>query len=261
MYKLGVALSGGGAKGFAHLGVLQRMYEIGLKPEILSGTSAGAFAAALVADGRTPKEAIEIFEDLSFQEFVKIGIPQAGLFKTSKFHGFLKKYLKSVKIEDLEIPVRIMATDIEHGELKEFKTGNLADAVVASCSVPIVFSPMEIKGRHYVDGGLLKNFPVTNIRKECEKIIGVNVSPILRAEYKNSIKYVAERSFHYMSSSNTFMDKKACDYLIESSDLTSYSMFDLDHVMEIFNAGYKLASTYFEDNEDKLIKDFPELHL
>lgn len=258
-YRLGVALSGGGAKGFAHLGVLQALNEKGLYPEIISGTSAGAFAGVLYADGYTPREISTFFQNKVFGEFAEFTIPHGGFFKSDRFHSFLKKYLKAKTFEDLKIPLYTVATDIEYGESKVFTTGPLIPAVIASCSVPIIFRPVEINEHYYVDGGLFKNFPVSVIRKECVKIIGVNVSPLTRAEFKSSIKYIAERSFHYMSVSNTLLDRNLCDYLIESASLSKYSMFDLDHVEEIYQAGYELAINYLEENRDSLEKDFPDI--
>ena len=99
---------------------------------------------------------------------------------------------------------------------------------------------------------------MSTIRKECVKIIGVNVSPLTRAEFKSSIKYITERSFHYMSVSNTLLDRNLCDYLIESPSLSQYSMFDLDHVEEIYQVGYGLAINFLEENKDSLKKDFPD---
>jgi NTE family protein len=258
-YKLGVALSGGGAKGFAHLGVLQALNERGLYPEVISGTSAGAFAGVLYADGHTPKEISTFFQKKVFREFAEFTIPHGGFFKSDRLRSFLKKHLRAKTFEDLQIPLHTIATDIEHGESKVFSSGPLIPAVIASCSVPIVFRPVEINEHYYVDGGLFKNFPVSTIRRECTKIIGVNVSPITKAEFRSSIKYIAERSFHYMSGSNTLLDRNLCDYLIESTSLSKYSMFDLEHVEEIYQAGYDLTMTFFDEKKDALIKDFPNI--
>jgi NTE family protein len=261
IYKLGIALSGGGAKGFAHLGVLQVLNEKGLYPEVIAGTSAGAFAGVLYADGHTPKEILTFFRKKVFWEFAEFTIPHGGFFKSDRLRSFLKKHLRAKTFEDLKVPLHAVTTDIEHGESKVFSSGPLIPAVIASCSVPVIFRPVEINQRYYVDGGLFKNFPVSTIRRECEKIIGVNVSPITKADFRSSIKYIAERSFHYMSGSNTLLDRNLCDYLIESTSLSRYSMFDLDHVEEIYQAGYDLTMNFFKENRGLLVKDFPGVAL
>lgn len=258
-YNLGIALSGGGAKGFAHLGVLQALNEKGLYPEIISGTSAGAFAGVLYADGYSPEEILSFFQKKVFREFAEFTIPHGGFFKSDGFRTFLKKHLRAKTFEELKIPLHAVTTDIEHGESKVFSSGPLIPAVVASCSVPIVFRPVEINKRFYVDGGLLKNFPVSTIRDECYKVVGVNVSPLTKAEFRSSIKYIAERSFHYMSVSNTMLDRNLCDYLIESASLSKYSMFDLEHTYEIYQAGYDLTMEFFKEKKDILIKDFADI--
>lgn len=256
IYKLGLALSGGGAKGFAHLGVMQALNEQGLYPEIISGTSAGAFAGVFYADGYTPEEILSFFKMMKFKGFAELTIPRCGFFKTTGFQTFLKRHLRARTFEELRLPLRVVATDIEHGKSHIFTKGELIPAIIASCSVPIVFTPVEMNGHYYVDGGLFKNFPVSVIRKECTKIVGVNVSPITAMEYKPSMKYMLERSFHYMSGSNTLLDRNLCDYLIESSDLLGYSMFDLEHVDEIYQVGYDLATKYLEDNKKSMANDF-----
>jgi NTE family protein len=255
-YKLGYALSGGGSKGFAHLGVIQALTEYGLKPDLISGTSAGAFAGVLYADGHSPKDILTFFEKKAFREFAEFTIPKAGFFKNTRFNDFLKRHLKARTFEELQIPLHVVTTDIEKGESRVFNSGPLIHTIIASCTVPIIFTPVQIDGRHYVDGGLFKNFPVSVIRKKCDKIIGVNVSPLTVSEYKDSLKYIAERSFHYMSTSNTLLDRNLCDYLIESSQLSKYSMFDLDHVEEIYELGYTMACEFIEKHKDLIKKDF-----
>jgi len=240
-YSLGVALSGGGAKGFAHLGVFQALDEYGIKPDIIAGTSAGSLAGVLYADGHSPHDIVSFFQGKEFRDFAAFSIPQGGLFKSGKLHSFLKRHLKARSFDELKIPMRVVATNIEQGVSVTFDSGLLIPAVVASCAYPVVFTPVEIEGEHYVDGGVFKNFPVSVIREDCEKIIGVNVSPLTVQKYKNSILYVVERSFHYMSLSNTLEDRLLCDVLIESTKVSKFSTFTLDHIQEIFDIGYKIA--------------------
>ncbi|MDH6353770.1 NTE family protein [Dysgonomonas sp. PH5-45] len=240
-HKLGLALSGGGAKGFAHLGVMKALEERYIHPNIISGTSAGALAGVLYADGYSPMEIAELFKNKGFKEFAKFTIPQAGIFKSDGIYDFLKKHLRAKTFEGLNIPLRVVATDIERGTSVVFSEGPVIDAVVASCSFPIIFTPKEIKGRHYVDGGLFRNFPVSVIRQECEKVIGVNVTPLTHEKYRNSMIHIAERTYHYMSIGNTMGDRKLCDILIESTDVSKFAMFSLDHIDEIIKIGYDIA--------------------
>lgn len=254
-YTLGIALSGGGAKGLAHLGVIQALKEAGISPDLISGTSAGALAGVLIADGHEPREIVTFFQEKAFTKFAQITVPKSGLFKSTRFYSFLEEHLRAKTFEELKIPLNVVATDIERGKSHTFVSGDLIPAVIASCSFPIIFTPVVINDRHYVDGGLFKNFPVSIIRKKCEKIIGVNVSPLNLAEYKDSIKYILERSYHYLSVSNTLLDRTLCDHLLELNNLSKYPMFDLDHCQEIFDKGYEFTTKYLEENAKSLKKD------
>ena len=101
-------------------------------------------------------------------------------------------------------------------------------------------------GVHYVDGGLFHNFPVSIIREECERIIGVNVSPLIPQKYKQTIFHIAERSYHYMFRANTLEDREMCDVLIEAEEFGLYKTFDLENVDVICNIGYSAAARCFE---------------
>ncbi len=253
-YRLGLALSGGGAKGFAHLGVFKIMEESGLKPDIIAGTSVGALMGALYADGYSAEEITLMFSGREFSEFAQLQLPKSGLFDSRRFSDFLKRHLRTKKIEDLSVPLVIVATDLDNGTSHEFRSGNIVEAVTASCSIPIIFNPVVINGTHYVDGGLFRNFPVTNIREECERVIGVNVSPLVPQKYKQTILHIAERSYHYMFRANTLKDRLLCDVLIEAEEFGMYKTFDLENVELIARIGYDAAAKAFEKvvNENKI---------
>lgn len=247
---LGYALSGGGAKGFAHLGALKVLEKCGLKPDVIAGTSAGALAGVFYADGFHPDEIVELFRKKEFREFIEFTLPTAGFFKSTGLHNFLKKNLRSQRFEDLQIPFYAVATDWDRATTVAFSNGDdLVDAVVASCSLPIVFYPQIIHDVPYVDGGLLKNFPVSVIRKKCKYVIGVNVSLILPAPEKHNIRRMLERAFNLMSNSNTLIDKAYCDILIETTGIEKYSMFDLQNQTKIMDAGYHCAALTMSKNE------------
>lgn len=246
---LGYALGGGGARGFAHLGALQVFETFQLKPDVIIGTSAGALAGVFYADGFTPEEIADLFKKRNFKEFVEFTIPKSGLFKTREIKRFLKNNLRSKKFEQLNIPFKAVATDWENARIKVFEQGDkLIEAVVASCSVPIVFKPVDIDGIPYVDGGLLKNFPVSLIRRSCRFVIGVNVSVINPYPEKINLKTTTERMFKMMSNSNAIADRFLCDILVETSFSEQYFMFDLKNIETIMESGYIAAA-------DEMVKE------
>ena len=169
----------------------------------------------------------------------KLQIPDGGFFKIDAFQKFITKKLRAKTFEELKIPLRIVATDLDKGRSVVFSTGKLIEPIVASCSIPVLFSPKIIDGVHYVDGGVLKNFPVSTIRDDCEKVIGVNASPLVADDYKTTILNVAARSYHFMFKANILHDKELCDLLIEPIDMGNYEIFNVDKGREIFELGYR----------------------
>lgn len=255
-YARGLALSGGGAKGFAHLGALALLEEKGLKPDLIIGTSVGSIMGVLYADGYTPSEIKKLFTGREFSEFAEIQVPKSGLFSSRRFRNFLNKHLRAKTFEELQMPLIVVATDLDNGQSVEFSSGSLVDAVLASSSIPILFNPVFIDGICYVDGGIFRNFPVANIRYYCDMVIGVNVSPLVPLAYKKTILNIAERSYHYMFRANTVEDRELCDILIESTKFGDIRMFDLQNVEQISKLGYDAAK---EAVEDAAKKGFPLL--
>ena len=180
-----------------------------------------------------------MFIKKEFRQFVEFSIPKTGLFKSTGLHGFLKKNLRSKRFEDLNIPFYVITTDWNKARTAIFSEGDdLIDAVVASCSVPVVFTPQYINGKPYVDGGLLKNLPVSVIRRKSRYVIGVNVSTMIPPAEKDNIRTMMERTFNLMSNSNTIIDKSYCDILIEVKGMEKYKMFDLTNMSAISDLGY-----------------------
>jgi len=266
-YKIGLALSGGGAKGFAHIGVLKLLEECGIKPDIIAGTSVGALMGSLFADGYTADEIKVMFNGREFQDFAQFQLPKSGLFDSSRFSHFMKRNLRAATFEELKTKMIVVTTDLDNGKCHLFSSGPIAEPVRASCSVPIIFSPVIINGTHYVDGGIFHNFPVSIIRDQCEIVIGVNVSPYTSQNYNKNIYSIAERSYHYLFKANTEDDRLNCDILIETEEFAQYKMFDLKNVNLIAHIGYITAVNAFETfllkqkNNADIIALPPELNM
>lgn len=240
-YHIGLALSGGGARGFAHVGVLRAFEERGIKPDIIAGTSAGSIIAALYADGYTPHHILQLFGELNVNELVDVTIPKSSLLKFDKFVKFLERRLQARNVEDLKIPVLITATDFDNGKSIAFDKGPLPIRIAASCAIPIVFAPVVIDGVHYVDGGVLRNLPATHLRDICDVVIGVNVSPMEHQQYEQNLLSIADRAYNFLSCGNVFPDIALCDVLIESQDISHYNVFDLREQVRIEELGYAQA--------------------
>lgn len=241
---IGLALGGGGAKGFSHIGVLMAMKEYGMVPDIMSGVSAGSIASVLYAAGLTPAEIMECFvEAQNFGDFTEWSIPTAGIFKLDKFAKLLDSWLPVKNLEELKIPTIVCATNLTKGIQVGWRKGKIVERVVASCSVPVIFKPVRINGEYYVDGGVLHNLPAWAIRNECDILIGSNCSPLNRKyRYKNSILDIASRSFSLSMKANTIHDMAICDYVIKPVALSDTKLFDLKALHRNVNRGYEAAT-------------------
>ena len=239
-YRLGIALSGGGARGFAHAGALMAIEDAGLKPDAVAGVSAGSVIAVLYPAGVKPLRMAEIFARMSFRDFVSIDFGRGGLFNIERFEDFVLRALGGIKnIEDLPIPTYIAATDIDNGCQKVFSSGRIGPRMMASCSIPIIFRPVEIDGAHYVDGGVLRNHPAWVLRDKCDTLIGINVSPLRPTQKYNSIISVALRTYNLMTKADSVREMELCDIAVDMPKIVNYGVFDLRRIKELFVMGYK----------------------
>lgn len=248
-YKLGVALSGGGARGLAHAGALLAIEHAGLKPDVIAGVSAGAVIAVLYAAGVKPMRMAEMFARCKFKNFSELSLGSGGVFNIDKFRNFILRSIGNYKnLEDLKIPTYIGVTDLDNGQPVEFHTGEIGDRMVASCSIPVVFKPINIDGVNYVDGGVLRNHPAWIIREKCQTLIGVNVSPLRpHPNKKPSIIDTALRTYQLMAKANQAQDMDLCDVSVMTTDIIDNKVFNLKHIKDVFLSG-------FYHTRDELIK-------
>lgn len=241
-YRVGLALSGGGARGFAHVGALKAFHEVGLKPDIIAGVSAGSIVATLYAAGHTPEDIVDIFKETSFSHLCELTVPTSGLMRMDGFKELLRRNIPYTNLEELPIPTVVGATDFDRGKPVAFDSGNIVERVCASCSMPIVFKPVVIDGTRYVDGGVLHNLPAWTIRSKCRVLIGVNCSPLTSGPAnKNNMLGVALRSYELMAKTNTFPDIALCDILVRTDDIARYQVFNLKGINDVFQCGYFAA--------------------
>jgi NTE family protein len=240
-YKIGLVLSGGAARGLAHAGVLQALEEEGLRPDIISGVSAGAIIGALYADGFTPKQMLSMFLERGMLSFVKPAMPRQGLLRLSGLEEVLIENLRAKKIEELKLPLYITATDIHLGKARVFNSGELIPIIIASSSIPVMFVPSVIDSCTLVDGGVVDNLPIDPIQQLCEFIIGVHVNPIGSVQKIDGIIDIAERTFNLTVAAQ--IEKKIPEFniFIEPHELKNIGLTDVKKAREIYDIGYKEA--------------------
>jgi len=241
--KIGIALSGGGARGIAHLGVLKALEEFGIKPSVISGTSAGAIAGAFYAGGYSLHEIKTIVEKSDVFNFSNVLIKKQGLFNMKGFEKMYQTYFPKNSFDDLQIPLYVAATDILKGEINYFSSGNLSQALMASSCIPVVFQPINFNSSYYVDGGVLNNFPVEPLINRCDIIIGSHVNSIKTEVTEIHMSNIVDRCFH-LAMSNSVRDKvHNCQLFIEPPNMSQFSIFDVKKSDEIFDYGYNYTLT------------------
>jgi NTE family protein len=237
-YRTGLVLSGGGARGIAHLGILEAFSEKNITIDIISGVSAGSIAGALFLDGYHPREILDIFANQKIYKLIRISMPRSGFFKIDGLKKILKANLRARNIEDLEKPLVIAATNYQKAKVEYFTEGPLIDLILASSSIPVLFEAKYLNKVPYIDGGVMDNLPVDPLLGKCKKIIGVHVNPIRETATLSAPWQIAERSFHMAVASEIRRKEELLDLFIEPSELTKFGMLELRKAEKIYQAGY-----------------------
>ncbi len=238
-YKTGLVLSGGGTRGFAHLGVITALHEKGIKPDVISGTSVGALVGAFIAGGLTPEEILQIFNKGRFFKYTNLQFPDNGLLKLNGLREVIQKTISYKNIEDLPLPFYVSVSNLNTGTVEYKNSGPLGLTILASASIPVLFSPVEINGQLYVDGGLMDNIPVEPIKNDCEHIISVNITPLNpRKDFKNLIQ-IASRTFYMGVNANMTEVHRYSSLYIEPEGIDDYDLLSLTHANEMFDLGYR----------------------
>jgi len=240
-YNVGIVLSGGGARGFAHLGVLQALNEAGIFPDIISGTSAGALAGVLYCDGNSPKEILKMMKANSRLDYMRPTMPRDGLLQISGITKILETNLRAKKFEDLRIPLVVTATDLNHGKAVYFSKGDLINTVLASSSIPVLFKPVIINKIYYVDGGVLDNLPIKPIENKCHRIIGSFVNPVDYEESISGLIKIAVRTFMLDQTKEAEGKEGRFDLFIAPAELKNFGFLETDKADALFKLGYKVT--------------------
>ncbi|WP_395668438.1 patatin-like phospholipase family protein [Rhodoferax sp.] len=206
--RIGLALGGGAARGFAHVGVIQVLEEAGIKPVVVSGTSAGSLVAALYASGKSGGQLQQVAEAMEEATFADWTLPifNRGVLRGDALARYVNAQVGSRLIEDMVIPLGIVATDLQSGQDAVFQRGDTGTAVRASSAVPALFQPVRISGREYVDGGLVSPVPVRAARRMgAELVIAVDISSAPEGNLASGTLEILLQTFAIMGKSiNTF---------------------------------------------------------
>lgn len=241
--KIGISLSGGGARGIAHIGVLKALEENGIYPDVIAGASAGAIIGALYAAGKTPDEMLDFVGQSSILKIFRIALPNKGLASLDYLRERLVEVIPEDDFASLKKDLYIAVTNLMTGKIEIINKGLLHETVMASSAIPLVFKPIEMNGNLYVDGGLLNNLPTKPLQRHVDAIIGVNVMPIVAVDDKavNGMLGVAARAFEMSIWANMRSNLRRCHVVIETTEVHKYNIFHFNRHQEIYDIGYQAA--------------------
>ena len=218
--KIGLALGGGAARGFAHVGVIAVLEEAGLKPQLVVGTSAGSLVAALYASGKTSAQLQQTalnMEEVAITDWM-LPIVGRGMFRGDALARYVNELVAGRLIENMAIPLGIVATDLGNGNPVLFQKGDTGTAVRASSAVPAVFVPVKISGRDYVDGGLVSPVPVRFARQMgADVVIAVDISNPPEANTADGSLQILLQTFAIMGKSINQYELAGADVVVRPS--------------------------------------------
>lgn len=255
---LGLCLSGGGAIGFAHIGVLQAFFENDIQPEVVSGTSMGAIVATMYAAGIAPQEMLHIIKQdklymVSKLMKIKPSFWKSGFSTHSTVKSLVKELIPHNSFEKLPKKLMVCVTNMNtmQWEIKQ-KGRNLSSWVSASASIPGVFEAYERDGVYYLDGGVLNNMPAQPLKPLCRAIIGVDVLPFMPpSDMKHPLDAI-RCTIRGMEHANAVEGRGLCNHLIEPKVVPNYHEFRFDAYEKIYKIGYKEAKEYIKTHPDML---------
>jgi NTE family protein len=253
----GIVLSGGGALGFAHIGALQALEEVGIKPPIVSGASMGALIGAMYAYGYTPQEMINIIEREKLYKRSKIFnfnlFSKKGLSNHKKMNKILNNIFPINSFDSLQRFFALSMTDFVNLEPEYVSSGgHLKEKLTASASIPAVFDVVKIDDKIYVDGGVMNNLPIEPIRDMCKKIIMIDVNaPYPKTVDSGKIKIAFRASVGMFKQINADRIAQA-DYYIGFEELAPYHLFDFKEYKEIIRIGYEGTKKYLQEHPELL---------
>ena len=220
--RIGLALGGGAARGFAHVGVIAVLEEAGLKPSVVVGTSVGSLVAALYASGKSSAQLQQTalnMEEVAITDWM-LPIFGRGMFRGEALGRYVNDLVAGRLIENMTIPLGIVATDLNSGQAVLFRRGDTGTAVRASSAVPAVFVPVKISGREYVDGGLVSPVPVRFARQMgAELVIAVDISSPPEANPSDGTLQILLQTFAIMGKSINQYELKDADVVVQPSQI------------------------------------------
>lgn len=235
--KIGLALGSGGARGFAHLGVIKILKDENIPIDLIAGSSMGALVAAFYSSGLEIEKLYKLATAFKRKYYLDFTVPKMGLISGNRIKELIRLFTHGKHIEQLDIPIAIVATDILNGEKVVFTEGSIADAVRASISIPGIFVPEKVNNRLLVDGGVIDRVPVSVVKElGADIVIAVDVAEVKRNGEISSIYDVILQSIDIMQSELVKSYEPAADVMVRPP-LAHYSSRAFTNIEAIIKSG------------------------
>lgn len=236
-----LSLSGGGARGAYHLGVLQYLDEQNIKIKAISATSIGSIIGASYASGVSPKEQLEILKSSEIKSMFSFNWFKKSIFKINIKAKILDKLIKFKNLNELKIPLYISAVDLYTGSEKSFDSGDIKTLCKASCALFPIFETVKYEDMLLADGGIINYMPISELFKYKYPIIGVDLHPVSYEKIESSIFSTFKRASFLLIYGQNNDSKSTFDFLISSKEIRKYSIFSFKNFDKLFELGYKEA--------------------
>jgi NTE family protein len=246
---IGLALSGGAARGIAHIAVLETLEKDAIPIQAIAGTSAGSIVGALYAAGMPVAEIKRVLLHARWRDILSFTIPKRGLISSEGIYRFMEEVLPVKKFSSLKVPFAAVAADLKTTDKVVLTNGSIARAVQASCSLPVIFTPTEINRKMLVDGGVASQVPVKTVREDLgvNKVVAVNVNyRALETDSLDSVIKVATHLSMMWAARNAREEEKLADVMIQV-DVKGISLYDLSKAEELLRRGRKAAENKLEE--------------
>ncbi|MBM7552871.1 patatin-like phospholipase family protein [Thalassobacillus pellis] len=250
--KIGLALGSGGARGFSHLGVMKALSDNGIPVDLIAGSSMGALVGSLYAAGQRIEDMYKLATTFKRKYYLDFTVPKMGFVQGKRIKEYVRLFTFNKNIEDFDIPIGIVATDLYSGKKKIFRSGNASDAVRASIGIPGIFVPEQIGDRLYIDGGVIDRVPVT-VAKDmgADLVIAVDCAHFIGDPNINSIYDVIIQSIDIMQNELVSYLGVSADIMIQP-DVSQFSARAFTDIEEIVAEGEKAASKLIPQIKQRL---------
>lgn len=248
-YRLSLTLSGGGARGAAHIGVIRALKEEGIIIEQVAGVSAGSIAGMLLAAGLSVDEMMTFVREFSLYNMLHLSLPSMGVTDMAKMKEHLATIVPQNDFSTLRIPFYIGVTNLNTGFQEIHCEGPLHDLISASCAIPFVFKPERINDYLYADGGITNNLVVEPLLQNDNFVLGVNLIPerLVPKEEIDSMFAVIKRTFNLAVTTNAKYSVEKCHMVLNPIKTDEYGLFDTDFLDQLHDLGYNTTKLEIEE--------------